>query len=629
VARSTAAPEPTPFHVKLSPAPAKASLNAPCRPTRVELLFVVALFLAGTGLRCAYPSRMAVEHFDEGVYASNIWFGAEDGYRYPAQHLYAPPLLPALIETVFLFFGPSNFGAMLPSLVAGCLTIPLVWWVGREWFGPAAGIASATLATLSDPHIVFTRTALTDVLLCFWLLLAVYFVWRALTKGGGWPTVAAGFFTALAWWTKYNGWLPLAIGGAGLVPWCLLSRPKHPQLTGSLVRWLAIAAIAVAAWSPWLWSLQKTGGYGAVAANHRGYLVGFAGWFGACQTQFSSLTQLEGTAGQHAPLAALLIVSGWMILGSRCFTWNTLAGSFGFWLAISLLSGLSAVLHGWGLTACIGAAGLVAAILCSPGIKQAEAGDGARLALWMLAAWFVGLALTTPLYTPYPRLTLPWTMAGWMAGGLGVSLLVSFLGQCIPFKKPRHSPQTSDADTEPRYLPVPRRVLLVAMPCFALAGMYILESSFYRQGCPGWEPRTTVREESAKLLAECQSRGPDDRSENDPFVIYTFAEPALLFQLRLGGAELVGPVSSLGVAEANSPAPQIKSFVAIGEQAIRTAGFETEFASAANRLTPISDRCLDPSRVVWLDSRGWMPPRGERAGNSVPCRYRIALYRIR
>ena len=50
------------------------------------------------GLRrgCAL-SRSAVEHFDEGVYASNIYFAAPE-YAYPLQRFYAPPLLPALIE---------------------------------------------------------------------------------------------------------------------------------------------------------------------------------------------------------------------------------------------------------------------------------------------------------------------------------------------------------------------------------------------------------------------------------------------------------------------------------------------------------------------------------------------------
>ena len=98
----------------------------------VEWRLVVALFLTGIALRAAWPSRLAVEHFDEGVYASNIFFSGEKGdERYPDQHLYAPPLVPLLIEYAMLAPGPSNIAVMAVNIAAGSLTIPLVWWVGR------------------------------------------------------------------------------------------------------------------------------------------------------------------------------------------------------------------------------------------------------------------------------------------------------------------------------------------------------------------------------------------------------------------------------------------------------------------------------------------------------------------
>ena len=146
-----------------------------------------AIVLTGVLLRSAYPSRMAVEHFDEGVYASNLWFGADDGFRYPNRHLYAPPLLPALTEWSMILLGPSHVGCMLVSLLAGGLTIGLIWWVAGEWFGEEAALAAATLAGLSDFHILYSRTVLTDVLLCFWLLLAVYLTGETYRRGrGGW-----------------------------------------------------------------------------------------------------------------------------------------------------------------------------------------------------------------------------------------------------------------------------------------------------------------------------------------------------------------------------------------------------------------------------------------------------------
>src|SRR5690606_32549332 len=110
-----------------------------------------------------------------------------------------------------------------------------------------------------------SRTALTDGLLCLWLLWAVYWAWRAMTQGTPASILLAGLFACLAWWTKYNGWLALAISGSGTIAWLLVDRstgfqrvrrstvgPTHGLKTRAtlhpLLRWLAIAAIAVGGW---------------------------------------------------------------------------------------------------------------------------------------------------------------------------------------------------------------------------------------------------------------------------------------------------------------------------------------------------------------------------------------------
>ena len=140
--------------------------------TRQEWLWALGLIGCGIGLRWWVAGWSAVEHFDEGVYASNLYFG-EPPFTYPMQHLYAPPLLPSLIEAGMIAGLPPNVAAILPSLLAGCATLVAVWRIGRRWFGPAAGIASLGLAALSDFHIAYSSAALTDVLLTLFVLLAV------------------------------------------------------------------------------------------------------------------------------------------------------------------------------------------------------------------------------------------------------------------------------------------------------------------------------------------------------------------------------------------------------------------------------------------------------------------------
>ncbi|HID23230.1 MAG TPA: phospholipid carrier-dependent glycosyltransferase, partial [Planctomycetaceae bacterium] len=311
-------------------------------PPRLETALWVTVFVVGVGLRCAKAARVAVEHFDEGVYVSNLWF-AEEGYRYPDAHFYAPPFFPWLNEWVIALFGPTRWACMSVSLVAGSATILLMGWVARRWFGPEAGLTAATLTAFSDVHLLYSRTALTDPLLCFWLLLAVYWIGESYRRNSFPLAIAAGAATGLAWWTKYTGWLPLAIGLAGLVPaslcrWFLLRpgprseprrRPQPPAGRAPpeadpfrpFVLWFVMAATALAVWYPGLAGLSDHGGYSVVAANHRKYIVGLAGWWPSLQQQWAG----------HEYLSGWLTIVGLALAGAgaatrfvldRRFTWN-------------------------------------------------------------------------------------------------------------------------------------------------------------------------------------------------------------------------------------------------------------------------------------------------------------------
>src|SRR5437870_9077199 len=120
-----------------------------------ELALLTGVLLVGIGLRVMAFSRYAVEHFDEGVYASNIYFRPPD-FAYPQQRFFAPPLLPALIEVGMIAGLRPNVAALLPSFLAGCATIVALWWFGRSWFGPKVGISAAALVALSDAQVMFS-----------------------------------------------------------------------------------------------------------------------------------------------------------------------------------------------------------------------------------------------------------------------------------------------------------------------------------------------------------------------------------------------------------------------------------------------------------------------------------------
>ena len=357
------------------------------RPARAELLCLAGAILLGAILRLAYPGRMAIEHFDEGVYASNFWFGAEEGYEYPARQLYAPPLLPAAIEWAMFIAAlggirPTGFSPMIPSLIAGLATIPSIWWVGRRWFGPSAGIVSGWLVAASDFHSSYSRAALTDVPVCLFILWGVYFTWQALQTGTRRSIILAAVFTALAWWTKYNGWLPLAVGLSGAAAWQMRLPRAERQLVQVGKRWLLIASLSFLLWSPVLIGLQSHGGYAAVAANHRQYVEGFTDWTANAELQLENIAYYDG------PLRHL--IEPWMMRRANQFI-DHLPPSWLGWLPIILLL-----------------LGTVTICLLCHYRRVTLPSKGAN---WALLAWICGLTVATPCYHPYPRLVMPWMLA--------------------------------------------------------------------------------------------------------------------------------------------------------------------------------------------------------------------------
>jgi len=296
--------------------------------SRTELVVILAITLTGVAARFAFLDELAIEHFDEGVYASNLLI---EGGSYPDRFLYAPPLVPFLIEWSMIIFGPARWAPFLPSLILGSLTVPLAWWSVRRWANGPAGIAAAALISLSDFHVAMSRSALTDTPMVFFLLLAVWLTVEALSDRNGRLAVVAGFVTGLAWATKYNGWLPIAVAisgaGAAWVFWPRSKPGEKPEADGmplsSIVACLAVLVVtAVTTWFPVWWELQPFGGYARVADNHSNYVTGFSEWWPAA-------VRHEAVQRHYAGWPTL--ISGWLavvaaavVLRVERSTWNEL-----------------------------------------------------------------------------------------------------------------------------------------------------------------------------------------------------------------------------------------------------------------------------------------------------------------
>ena len=552
---------------------------------------LLAVLLIAFAMRAAWIDRVAVEHFDEGVYSSNSVFDESEGGAYPLRHLYAPPLVPALIEYSTLLFGQSSFGVMLPSILFGTLTVVLSFHVTRKWFGEEAALPTGVIAALSEFHVVYSRAALTDVVLGFFLLLAVYLGTEAVRYRRFRTAVLGGVACGLAWWSKYSGWLPLAIVATATLVWFIAHR-KHVKLwpaTGCVAVMTIVAAVV---WLPVWFGLEEHGGYAAVQENHQRYAVGFAGWLASARQQFNAHRVLDGWIGWGSAGVALLCGLGWQ-LRTRSFTWNQSADEFELRPSLLAKIGLGGLLFtllsaiGPGTSAvlfCVGIGGL-AGRLRWPAIPvdSEEANDEAAIARWTLPCWVVlvwvgSLTLMIPTYRPYPRLTVPWLIGVWLAAGAGISWWV------------RSNLRWHGRKGTKR--PVLQQNIRLIVLCSISAFVLSRNGVFEQPSIAVWKSRSSMRELATKIVSDIENP--------DRVVVYTFGEPALMYHLNAMNV-LARPVSSTPTSAPSAGGDRFEVLLVEGPHARRTDGFEDVSTAIVRAYKKAASHDVVPSDLVLLN----------------------------
>ena len=93
-------------------------------------------------------------------------------------NMYLGPLYYYLIAPALFLAGYSPVGPAVLVAVLAVVTIWLVWWVGREWFGKFAGLIAAGLYAISPTVIIYSRSSWNPNIMPFFALLSIYSVWK-------------------------------------------------------------------------------------------------------------------------------------------------------------------------------------------------------------------------------------------------------------------------------------------------------------------------------------------------------------------------------------------------------------------------------------------------------------------
>jgi 4-amino-4-deoxy-L-arabinose transferase-like glycosyltransferase len=97
-----------------------------------------------------------------------------------------------LVSICFEVFGESEFSARLPSVLFGCSTIILLFYIGKKFFGEPAGMAAAFIASFAVIEVVFSRETRMYSIFQFTNLLFVYLFYLFITSKNN--------FREKAWW---------------------------------------------------------------------------------------------------------------------------------------------------------------------------------------------------------------------------------------------------------------------------------------------------------------------------------------------------------------------------------------------------------------------------------------------
>ncbi|MGH8196048.1 MAG: ArnT family glycosyltransferase [Woeseiaceae bacterium] len=229
--------------------------SAAARDVLLILGLGLLILAAGLGLRDPWPPdepRFALIARD--MVESGRWlFPMRAGELYPDK----PPLFMWLIGVCYALSGSLRFSFLLPSLMAGLLTLLLVYDLGRRLWTRETGLAAALLLLATIQFPLHARSGQIDAVLTFWTTLALYGLLRHLLSGPAWLSYGIAWIAAgLGIITKGVGFLPLLVfipyGYARLRGWPKLFRTgSFRSLAGPVLLllgvsvWLAPMLLAV------------------------------------------------------------------------------------------------------------------------------------------------------------------------------------------------------------------------------------------------------------------------------------------------------------------------------------------------------------------------------------------------
>jgi len=114
-----------------------------------------------------------------------------------------PPLFYWIEHFIILFFGNSEFNLRIVPCIFGTLTIPAIYYAGKEFMDKNVGIIAATLMTFSIFLIFYSQEARAYSMMLFFITVSMIFYFRALRDNDIKDWGMFGICSAISFWTHF------------------------------------------------------------------------------------------------------------------------------------------------------------------------------------------------------------------------------------------------------------------------------------------------------------------------------------------------------------------------------------------------------------------------------------------
>jgi 4-amino-4-deoxy-L-arabinose transferase-like glycosyltransferase len=161
-----------------------------------------------------------------------------------------PPLWAYITRIFYLLFGPNDFWLRVPAVLFGTITVPIIWWAAKRFYGDRAAFWAGLLMAVSVFDVLYSQEVRMYTLVALLALVSMVFWTRAFeTREKKYWLLYAGI-TLVGLYT--HNWFPFLVF-AQSVWFAVMNFRQGSMDRKGMAAYGGIAAL----YSPWLFVLKK------------------------------------------------------------------------------------------------------------------------------------------------------------------------------------------------------------------------------------------------------------------------------------------------------------------------------------------------------------------------------------